>query len=119
MRSRRPGAGDRTPHRRFDGNACLPVRVWASRSDVSMLNPLVENVPVELGPKLRPVVRLKALDTKGKLTEDIIDKGDCTLLGVRIEDLQHAQPRAAINDRVLVVPSGTSRHGGEEFHVDL
>lgn len=89
----------------------LPVQVGASRPDVAVLDAAVEYVPVELGPKLTPVVGLEALDAEGQPGEDLVHEGNGSLLSVALVDLEDANPGAVIDGGVLVVRARAGTEG--------
>jgi hypothetical protein len=68
--------------------------------------PLSRTFQIELRAKLRSIVSLDALHSKGQLRQDIVDKGDRALLSVCTEDLQDSDASAVVDGGELVTFAG-------------
>jgi len=82
---------------------------------------LIFDMPMELGLELVAIISSHFSDSKGKLSDDVVDKSDRVGLSMTIVDLQRADTGRIINGCVLVTPDGFSVFPleGQELDVDL
>src|SRR6266566_8854542 len=79
----------------------------------------VQEMPMEGGLELGPVIGLDLLDPKGELLENIVSELDRGLLVQLPVDLENPQPRAVIDGGELVVLLAHATDGVDELDVDL
>ena len=79
----------------------LPVKSRCSRLDINMTNPLVFNMPVELGLELMAIVRSDGLNTERKFIYNIIDEVDGILLIMSLIDFKSSNACSIVNRGVL------------------
>ena len=84
------------------GSLDLTVKLRTSRLDVNMSDPLVFDMPVELGLPLMAAVGAKGLDAEGKLLDDVVGEMDRVLLRMALVDLQRPYPSRIIDSCILV-----------------
>ena len=90
-------------------------------ADPDVADAFVEQVPVERGPELLAVVGLDLVDGEGQFGQYVVDEGvGCWLVVARVGP-QHAEPRAVVDRRVLVVAllAALLTEWLDELHVDL
>jgi hypothetical protein len=86
---------------------------------------LVQDVPVERGLELGPVIGLDRLDLERQPLHDVVDELDGRLLVQLRVDPQHPQPGAVVDRGELVAlvptaaPAGCADDGFDELDVDL
>src|SRR3990170_4515249 len=97
----------------------LAVEPGGTRLDVDVLNPSVQDVPVEARLELRAVVGLDDLHPEGQTLEDVVDELDRRLLVQSVVDLQYPEPRAIIDGGELVVALPGALQRRDELHIDL
>jgi hypothetical protein len=97
----------------------LAIQPWRARFDVDVLDAPVQDVPVEPGLELRPVVGLKDLHSEGQALEHVVHELDSRLLVEAVADLEHPKPRAVIDRGELVVLLPGALQRSHEADVDL
>ena len=94
----------------------LPVDLWAAGRDALVLDPEVVQMPGEVTPELRTVVRLDPLDGHGETPAQLVNEVDCRPDGVVIVKLEDAIAGRLIDGGELVKATGREL---QVLHVDL
>jgi hypothetical protein len=97
----------------------LPVEPRPMRFDIDVLDAFIQNMPMELVPELRAVVRLDHFRMERQSRENIIDELNRGFLIASLIDLQHPNARAVIDGRILIMPPSCSRNPRQELHIEL
>src|SRR5271169_2263018 len=86
-----------------------------------MADSLIFDMPMELGLEFVAIISSHLSDSKGELSDDVVDKSDRVGLSMTIVDLQRADTGRIIDGRVLVTPDGFAAFPleGQELDVDL
>lgn len=84
------------------GSLELAVQLRCPRFDIRMSDTQVFNMPMELRLKLMTSIGPDLLDTKRKLGNDVINKGNRVLLRMSFVDFERSHTRSIVDGGVLI-----------------
>jgi len=105
------------------GSLNLPVKVWTPGLDIDVIDPQIQQVPVEASLEFVPVVCPNHPDSEGHLLDDMVDELDGVVLIMPMVDLYHTNTSRIIDSLVLEPLDGPvlsfSEHKEHHIHLDM